>query len=263
MTALHVTIIVLEILSVVFTLAWVASLRLHDASIVDICWGPGFALAGWLYFAQQHGFDRRPLIMAALVTFWGLRLGGHIFFRHRGQAEDRRYGSIRKAHGSAFWWKSLFVVFWLQAALIWFISLPFFVESRAAGPGHVTITDIAGGLLFVVGFAFEVIGDNQLRRFKASPANRGKVLDRGVWRYTRHPNYFGDAVLWWGLYLIAASTAGGWLTILSPALMTFLLTRVSGVTLLEKNMQASKPDYAAYVARTSSFFPWLPRSAQR
>ena len=166
---------------------------------------------------------------------------------------------MRASHGRAFWWRSLFTVFWLQGAILWFVALPVLVAVRAARPAALTVVDGVGVALFAVGFGFEVVGDYQLQRFKAQPANRGRVLDRGLWHYTRHPNYFGDATLWSGLYVIAAATPGGWLTVVSPALMTFLLMRVSGVTLLEDGLRASKPGYHAYITRTSAFFPWFPR----
>lgn len=241
------------------TLAWLASVRRRDVSIVDICWGPGFALAAWLYCAMCDAVEPRPLLVAALVTLWGVRLAAHIYLRHRGQAEDPRYVAIRRRHGEPFWWRSLFIVFWLQAALAWFISLPIFAVAYGRGPAAVTAADVAGVLLFAIGFAFETIGDYQLERFRSLPANRGRVLDTGLWRYTRHPNYFGDALLWWGLYLIAASAPGAWLMVASPLLMTFLLLRVSGVTLLERGLVASKPAYADYIARTSPFLPWFAR----
>ena len=165
---------------------------------------------------------------------------------------------MRAAHGTAFWWRSLFTVFWLQGAIQWFVALPLLVAVQAAQPAGLTAVDALGIVLFAVGFGFEAVGDYQLARFKAAPANRGQVLDRGLWRYTRHPNYFGDATLWWGLYAVACATPGGWLTVLSPALMSFLLMRVSGVTLLEAGLQA-KPGYREYITRTPAFFPWFPR----
>jgi steroid 5-alpha reductase family enzyme len=251
--------VTLAALITTFTLVWVASITLRDVSIVDIWWGVGFVITAWLYCVQLNAFEPRPLMVAALITVWGARLASHIYRRHRGQPEDRRYAAIRRNHGQAFWWRSLFIVFWLQAALVWFIALPIFVVAYGRGPSDFTVNDIAGLICFAIGFAFEAIGDAQLERFKAYPANRGRVLETGLWRYTRHPNYFGDALLWWGVYLIATSVPGGWLTIWSPVTLTVLLLRVSGVTLLERGLIISKPDYAAYVARTSAFVPWRPR----
>jgi steroid 5-alpha reductase family enzyme len=238
------------------SVVWLISVRMRDASIADIGWGPGFVSLAWAYVAMFDAFQVRPLTIAALITLWGVRLAWHIASRHDG--EDRRYAAMRDAHGSRFWWRSLFTVFWLQAVILWFVALPVLAAAGQAGPARATFTDAAGLILFAIGFLFEAVGDYQLMQFRRDPANRGRVLDSGLWRYTRHPNYFGDAVLWWGLFLIAASVPGGWLTIASPALMTFLLVRVSGVTLLERNLRTSRPGYDAYVQRTSPFFPWPP-----
>jgi steroid 5-alpha reductase family enzyme len=235
------------------------SVRLEDASIADVCWGLGFVLLAWLYLLQSPTLTPRSWLVASLSTLWGARLSSHIFRRNRGKEEDPRYRAMRAARGPAFWWRSLFTVFWLQGAILWFVALPLLVAVRARSPAALTPVDLMGVLIFAVGFAFEAVGDYQLLRFRADPSNRGKVLDRGLWRYTRHPNYFGNATLWWGLYSIAAATPGGWLTVLSPALMTFLLMRVSGVTLLEDGLKASKPGYCGYIARTPAFFPWFPR----
>ena len=224
------------------TLVWMISVRLEDASIADICWGLGFVLLAWL-LPPVADADTAVLAGRVLITLWGARLSLHIFRRNHGKGEDPRYRAMRASHGRAFWWRSLFTVFWLQGAILWFVALPLLVAVRASSPAALTAVDGLGVLLFAVGFGFEVVGDYQLERFRGEPSNRGKVLDRGLWRYTRHPNYFGDATLWWGLYAIAAATPSGWLTVLSPALMTFLLMRVSGVTLLEDGLKASKPGY--------------------
>ena len=240
------------------TAVWTLSVRRRDASIADIGWGPGFVLLAWLYAGLFEAFQPRVLLIATLVTVWGVRLALHIARRHRG--EDPRYAAMRAGHGPAFWWRSLFTVFWLQAGLLWFVALPVLAVARAPGPARVTPTDVAGLVLFAVGFTFEAVGDHQLARFRSTPANHGRVLDTGLWRYTRHPNYFGDAVLWWGVFLLAVASPGAWLTVLSPAAMTFLLLRVSGVALLERGLRASKPGYDAYARRTSAFIPWFPRS---
>jgi steroid 5-alpha reductase family enzyme len=245
------------------TVVWAISVRLRDASIADICWGPGFALLAWLYCLLLGASRPRPLLIASLITVWGIRLAVHIFRRHRGRGEDPRYAAMRASHGPAFWWHSLFIVFWLQGVLLWFVSLPVWAAARTGGAGGPTVLDAAGLIAFAAGLAFEVIGDRQLARFRSDPSNRGKVLDTGLWRYTRHPNYFGDALLWWGLFLIAAFAPGAWWTIASPLLMTFLLLRVSGVALLERSLMTSKPGYADYAAKTSSFIPWFPRPDPR
>jgi steroid 5-alpha reductase family enzyme len=241
------------------TLVWMISVRLEDASIADIGWGLGFVLLAWLYCLLSPTLTPRSWLVAALITLWGARLSLHIFRRSHGKEEDRRYRAMRASHGRAFWWRSLFTVFWLQGAILWFVALPLLVAVRASSPAALTAVDGLGVLLFAVGFLFEVVGDYQLERFRAEPSNRGKVLDRGLWHCTRHPNYFGDATLWWGLYAIAGATPGGWLTVLSPALMTYLLRRVSGVPLLEGGLKASKPGYDAYITRTPAFFPRVRR----
>jgi steroid 5-alpha reductase family enzyme len=244
----------------VVSLVWILSVRLRDASIVDVCWGLGFVLLAWLYGLSSPTLTPRSWLVITLTTLWGARLAVHILRRNHGKGEDPRYQAMRASHGASFWWRSLFTVFWLQGAILWFVALPLLVAVRAPQPSDVTIVDGLGILLFAVGFGFEVVGDYQLARFRTEPANRGKVLDSGLWRYTRHPNYFGDATLWWGLYVIAASTPGGWVTVLSPVLMTLLLLRVSGVALLERGLTASKPGYRAYIASTPAFFPWFPRA---
>ena len=249
----------LGIVLIMLTVVWLISVRLQDASLADICWGLGFVLLAWLYCLLSPVTTPRSWLVAALVTVWGVRLSAHIFSRHRGRGEDSRYQAMRASQGPGFWWRSLLTVFWLQGALLWFVALPVLVAARAAQPATLTVVDGLGLLLFAVGFGFEAIGDSQLARFKADPRHRGQVLDSGLWRYTRHPNYFGDAVLWWGLYAIAAATPNGWMTLLSPAVMTALLVRVSGVSLLEAGLKASKPGYQDYIARTSAFLPWFPR----
>jgi steroid 5-alpha reductase family enzyme len=241
------------------TLVWVLSLRLRDASIADIGWGLGFVLLAWLYCLLSPTLTQRSWLVAALITLWGTRLSAHIFQRHHGKGEDPRYQAMRASHGRAFWWRSLFTVFWLQGAILWFVALPLLVAVRATEPAALTAGDGLGVFLFAVGFGFEVVGDHQLSRFRAESSNRGRVLESGLWRYTRHPNYFGDATMWWGMYAMTASTPRGWLTVLSPSLMTWLLMRVSGVTLLEEGLKASKPGYRAYIAGTPAFFPSFPR----
>jgi len=248
----------LAILAMMIAL-WAASLVLRDASIVDIFWGAGFVICAWLYFAlTPQGYAERKWLTCLLVTVWGLRLSLHILGRNRGKGEDYRYQAWRQAAGKRWWWISLFKVFLLQCALLWVISIPLLIAQISPAPGQLTWLDAAGLLAWGVGFAFEAVGDWQLGRFKADPANRGKVLQQGLWRYTRHPNYFGDACAWWGYYMLAAA-AGGWWTAYSPLLMTGLLLRVSGVRLLERGLVQSKPGYREYMETTSAFIPWRPR----
>jgi steroid 5-alpha reductase family enzyme len=200
---------------------------------------------------------RRNLILVC-VAAWGLRLGAYLAWRNLGHGEDPRYQAMRRHWGDRFPRVSLFTVFWLQGALMWFVSLPVQAVAVSSG-GALGALDFFGAGLVALGLFFETVGDLQLARFRADPANEGRVMDRGLWRYTRHPNYFGDFCVWWGLYAIAASTTLGPWTLLSPALMTFLLLRVSGVALLERSIGRRRPGYADYAARTSAFVPLPPR----
>jgi steroid 5-alpha reductase family enzyme len=238
-------------------LLWLVSLRLKNSSIVGIFWGTGFVIAHWFYFAlAPEGFPLRKLPISALVTVWGLRLSLNILLRNWSKPEDFRYQVWRKEAGGKWWWQSLFRVFLLKGLLLWIISVPLLAAQYGLLSYYLTIFDFLGIALWMVGFFFEAVGDFQLARFKANPANKGNILDHGVWRYSRHPNYFGDSAQWWGYYLIAAS-AGGWWTIFSPILMTFLLLRVSGVTLLERTLE-TRPGYKEYIQTTSAFIPWFP-----
>ena len=236
---------------------WGLSVRLRDASIVDPFWGPGFALIAWASVLVA-GPSPRGLLLAALVTAWGLRLGLHLAWRSRGHGEDRRYAAMRAGHGERFWWVSLFTVFLLQAALMWSVSLPLQAGAALGRAAPLGLLEAAGTAVFAVGLVFETLADAQLARFIADPANRGRVMDQGLWAWTRHPNYFGDFLVWWGLGLIALGT-GAWWSLAGPLLMSVLLLRVSGVTLLESTITERRPGYAAYAARTSAFFPRPPR----
>ena len=242
-----------------FFLLWVASLLLRDASIVDRFWGLAFLVIASAARTFSDGFDGRACLALALTAVWGIRLSIHITARNLGHGEDYRYRAMRRYWGAKFPLVSLVTVFGLQALLAWIVSLPTQAAISAQSPDHFTLLDAAGLLTWIVGFAFETLGDWQLRRFKSDPASKGRTMDRGLWRYTRHPNYFGDALLWWGLWLLAGST-GAWWTAVGPALMTFLLVRVSGVSLLEVQLRKNKPDYEAYCSRTSAFLPRPPRT---
>ncbi|MEM9291727.1 MAG: DUF1295 domain-containing protein [Acidobacteriota bacterium] len=240
---------------------WVVSLVRKDASIIDPFWGPGFVLVAAIGYLYGGGYDERRMLLLALVGIWGLRLGIYLLWRNLKEAEeDRRYQAFRRKWGERFPMVSLYRIFLFQAALLWFISLPVQVAQRSESPAQLGWLDAVGVALWLVGIFFETVGDWQLARFKANPNNRGKVLDSGLWRYTRHPNYFGDFCIWWGLFLIACSVPWGWATLLSPLLMTVFLMRVSGVTLLEKDLEESKPRYRDYKRKTSAFFPWPPKA---
>lgn len=240
------------------TALWVVSLLLRDASIVDIFWGAGFGVLAWFGALGATAPGPRAWLMAALVTAWGARLAAHILWRNWGRGEDYRYRAWREAAGGAWWWRSYGKVFLLQGAVMWVVAAPVVAVVARAGQPPLGWLDAAAVAVWVVGLFFETAGDWQLVRFKANPANRGRLLTTGVWRYTRHPNYFGDATVWWGLYLLAAAS-GAWYLAFSPLLMTWLLLRVSGVAMLETALRDTKPGYREYMASTSAFVPRPPR----
>lgn len=235
---------------------WLVSLLLRDASIVDIFWGLGFVVVAWASFLAVGSYSPRSWLITVMATLWGLRLGGYLAWRNIGSGEDYRYQNMRKRFGSGWPIISLFYVFWLQGLLMWIVAFPLqAVHSESSSLG---VLDVLGFVVWLIGMFFESVGDWQLARFKASEESKGQVMDRGLWRYTRHPNYFGDFMVWWGLYLVAAA-GGAWWTIFSPMVMSVLLMRVSGVTLLERSLKKRRPGYESYVARTSAFFPWPPK----
>jgi steroid 5-alpha reductase family enzyme len=248
----------LAILAAMFVL-WLASLALKNSSIVDIFWGLGFVLVNWVYFAlTPKGAEERKWLISVLVSIWGLRLSFYILWRNWGRPEDFRYQSWRKDAGAEWWWRSFFKVFLLQGLLLWVISIPLLAAQVASQPASLQVLDYLGLAIWMIGFFFEFMGDMQLARFKLTPTNKGKVLSYGVWRFTRHPNYFGDSAQWWGYFLIAVS-AGGWWALFSPLMMTLLLLKVSGVALLEKTLKETKPQYKEYIELTSAFFPMPPK----
>jgi len=238
-----------------FTLLWLLSLTLKDASIVDIFWGTGFVIMAWFYRFSFELTDIRSLIFCILVSIWGLRLSIHLAFRNIGKGEDYRYQAWQKDNGKNWWWISYFRVFLLQGVLLWLIS-SVFAPAVSSVYSSLGIFDYLGIIFWVIGFMFEAIGDWQLTQFKKNPANKGKVLQTGLWSLTRHPNYFGDSMQWSGYFLFACTT-GNYLYIFSPIIMTFLLMEVSGVALLEETLSKTKPEYADYIKRVPAFFPKL------
>lgn len=242
----------------VIVTTWAVSVRIRDSSIIDPVWGPAFAIVALVAALVGHGDAGRRWLVFVLTAAWGLRLGVHLARRKLAEhGEDRRYAAMRAREGRKFDFWSLWAVFGTQGVLVLIVSLP--IQVAAGRPGGFTAAVIPGLLLFLIGLGFETIGDEQLRRFKADPANRGKVMDRGLWRYTRHPNYFGDAALWWGLWLIALPAGGTWWTFVGPAIMSLFLVRISGKALLERDIATRRPAYADYIRRTSGFFPRPPR----
>ena len=240
----------------VAALAWLFSVWKQDVTVVDSLWGPFFALAAFTFAASATSTGPRATVVLALVTLWALRLSVYLTWRNWGKPEDPRYRAIRRHNEPQFAVKSVYIVFGLQGVLAWLIAMP--LLAAVTGPASFNMFDYLAGGLWLVGMAFETIGDWQLARFKRQPENAGKVMDRGLWRYTRHPNYFGEFCIWWGFYLLAVG-AGGWWSALSPMLMTFLLLKVSGVVMLERDITKRRPGYQSYVQSTNAFFPGPPR----
>jgi steroid 5-alpha reductase family enzyme len=245
-------------------LGWVISLLYRNVTIVDSLWGLGFVLIAWLTFsmAEAEGFYGRKVLIVLMVTLWGLRLSLHLAWRNWGHGEDPRYAAWRKKSGDRFWLVSLFKVFILQAVFLWAIALALQWGMLATQPAEYTLLDFLGLAVWVIGFFFEATGDWQLARFKADPTNKGRVMDQGLWAYSRHPNYFGESLMWWGVFLIALATPAGWWTIISPLLITAVLLKMTGVTLMEKSIVHTRPGYSDYIARTNTFFPWFPKKKE-
>jgi steroid 5-alpha reductase family enzyme len=242
---------------IAFTLLWLVSLVIRNASIVDVFWGPGFVVVGGFYLASSTGdAGLRPWLVFVLTTIWAVRLAAHIGVRNAGAGEDFRYRTWREQAGRSFWWVSLFKVFLLQAAVLWIVSSPLLLAHATGARSDLSPVDLVGLTLFGLGFAVETVADWQLVRFKSDPANTGRILTTGLWRRSRHPNYFGEAVLWWGIGLLAFPT-GGWLAFVGPAMITFLLMKVSGVAMLDAALADRRPGYAAYIQSTPAFFPRL------
>lgn len=244
------------------TALWGVSVAVRDASIIDIAWGASFVLIAWVTRFTADGYEPRQNLLVALTTVWGLRLAIYLAKRNLGHGEDPRYVSMRRRGGDTWWWQSLFKVFWLQGVLAWVVSLPVQLGQVPDDKGAFAVLGVVGAAVWLFGLGFEAIGDYQLAAFKRDPNNEGKILDTGLWRYTRHPNYFGDACVWWGLCIIAASVPLGLIGVIGGALMTYLLVNVSGKALLERRMGRKRPAYEAYVERTSGFIPRPPKEAR-
>lgn len=239
---------------------WLYSLVKHNVTVVDSMWSLFFLLATANYIFAENGLTDRNIILIIIVFIWSIRLSAYLAWRNRGPHEDHRYQAIRRNNEPHFRFKSLYIVFGLQAVLAWIISLPLLGIATSSAPFN--WLDFAGLALWCTGFLWEVIADWQLSRFKAQPTNHGRVLDSGLWRYCRHPNYFGECLLWWGFYLMALG-AGAWWSIIGPLLMTLLLLKVSGVALLEKDIGERRPDYASYIRRTNAFIPGKPANEEK
>jgi steroid 5-alpha reductase family enzyme len=237
---------------------WLLSLILKNASIVDIVWGLGFVITSWVLALTIDGDSTRQILLAVMVGAWGLRLGGYLAKRNIGHGEDWRYKAMRKKKGARFGLISLVTVFGLQGVLMWVVSLPVMFGNSDATPGVGPLA-VIGVMVWAVGLSFEAVGDWQLAKFKKDPNNAGKVMQTGLWSLTRHPNYFGDALLWWGIGIVGAETGTGVVGFIGPVVMTVFLLRVSGVPMLERSLMKRREGYAEYAARTSAFIPRPPK----
>jgi steroid 5-alpha reductase family enzyme len=259
MSFIHIYFSDLLVLISMMTLLWGLSIIIKNVSIVDIFWGPGFVISALYYFIETDGYPLRKIIMLILVSIWGIRLSVYLAWRNIGKGEDFRYTQFRKSYGeNRYWWISFFQTFLLQGVLMWIISSPLLGAQFYAEKNSLGILDFTGLCSWIIGFCFESIGDIQLARFKADPLNKGKVLNTGLWKYTRHPNYFGDAAVWWGFGLLSMA-AGSFIPVLGSLIMTGLIIKVSGVALLEKSLVEKKPQYKEYIEKTSAFLPWFPK----
>lgn len=247
------------IIFILVTILWLWSIIIKNVSIIDLFWGIGFVVVNSFYYLSAGEPDTRKLLILILVSVWGLRLSIYLAWRNIGKGEDFRYQEFRKKYGpKRYWWLSYFQTFLLQGLLIMLISLPLWGINISSKPSSINMLDMLALLIWVIGFSFEAGGDFQLARFKKNPKNKGLVLNTGFWRYTRHPNYFGDSAVWWA-YALFSISAGSYWQIIGSALMTLLILKVSGVSLLEKSLNNNKPGYREYIQQTSSFFPWFPK----
>jgi steroid 5-alpha reductase family enzyme len=245
-------------IAAVMVTTWIISLIIKNASIVDIVWGAGFAVTSWVLAATVDGNSGRQLLLAVMVGLWGMRLALYLAKRNIGHGEDWRYKAMRKKKGKNFGVISLVTVFGLQGVLMWTVSLPVILGNADNSPGVGPIA-VMGIMLWFVGLTFEAVGDYQLAKFKKDPSNATKVMDKGLWSLTRHPNYFGDALLWWGIGIVGAETGSGIFGLVGPLVMTFFLLKVSGVPMLERSLSRRREGYADYVAKTSGFIPRPPK----
>jgi steroid 5-alpha reductase family enzyme len=261
MSFFHVYLHGFLIIMLMMTLLWLVSIIIKNVSIVDLFWGLGFVFVSIFYFLNTDGYSTRKIILILLVPIWGLRLSIYLAWRNIGKGEDFRYRQFRKKYGeNRYWWISFFQTFLLQGILMWLISVPLLAAQYYNLNNSLGILDYVGIILWITGLFFETTGDIQLARFKAEPANKGKVLDTGLWRFTRHPNYFGDSAVWWGYGFICLAS-GSYLPVLGSVLMTALIIKVSGVALLEKSLTDQKPQYKEYIEKTSAFLPWFPKKS--
>jgi|UPI00037123DE steroid 5-alpha reductase family enzyme len=251
--------LVLALILLAYMSAWFGCAILRRRNdLADVAWGLGFVLLAWLALLIAGQFTYRAIVIDLLISIWGFRLAWHIYRRNRGKSEDYRYATWRQQWGRWFLIRSYLQVFLLQGLFLYLISLPVFVINRAVQPTKLHLSDYLGLLIWIIGFFFETVGDAQLAKYKAQPENKGKLMQSGLWRYTRHPNYFGEVTMWWGIWLGSLSIPGSWFTVIGPITITYLILKVSGIPLLEQKY-AGRPDFEAYRQRTSAFFPLPPR----
>lgn len=244
---------------VLVTLLWLLSVIIKNVSIVDVFWGFGFVIVNAFYVFNLEEINPRNWLLLGLVSLWGLRLTIYLAIRNLGKGEDYRYQRFRKNFGEhRYWWFSYFQVFLLQGSLILIVSLPFLGVHLSKTYGNLFLVDYLAIVIWIIGFSFEAGGDYQLYKFKKNPNNTGKVLQTGFWKYTRHPNYFGDTIVWWS-YALFSVAAGSYWQIIGTVIMTILIIKVSGVTMLEKTLKHSKPKYQEYMKKTNAFIPWFPK----
>jgi steroid 5-alpha reductase family enzyme len=253
---MNVFLLATSVLLVFMTTVFVLALFLKDNSIVDVAYGLAFVLACWAAFLSSSSHPRQ-ILATGLVTVWGIRLAAHILVRKAGKGEDFRYRQWREEWGETFVWRSFLQIFMLQGAVVFVVALPILLIIQNPG-NDLGLLDFFGTLIWLFGFSFEAVGDWQLLQFKKNPDNRGHIIQSGLWRFTRHPNYFGEATLWWGLFLIALGAPYGAVAIVSPVLIDFLLLKVSGIPMLEAKYEGN-PEFEAYKQRTNAFFPWFPK----
>ncbi len=241
------------------TLGWLVSLAIRNVTVVDSLWGLGFILIAWLSFILAEAGPGRSLLLCLLTTVWGLRLSAYLIWRNWGKGEDPRYGSWRKAAGSRFWIVSLGKVFWLQALFLWVIAWALQHGILRSAPFSLTWLDMLGTGIWAAGMLIEAVADAQLAAFKRRPENRGKVMDKGLWAWSRHPNYFGEFLVWWGIFIVVLSTPLSFWTVVSPILITLVLTKMTGVPLTEKTIAKRRPEYRRYIETVPAFFPRMPK----
>lgn len=252
------------LLTIVMAFLWLCSIKIRDVSFIDAFWPMGMVMLAGSTFIQADGSEPRKLLILVLTALWGFRLGAHLLTRWLAEGEDPRYkrilGKAMEQNKWGFATSALLNVFMTQAPLLFIVCLPAQLGQIAADPAELGWLAAIGGVIAVIGIAFETIGDWQLKQFRANPATAGTVLNTGLWRYTRHPNYFGDACAWWGIWLIAAETTIGFWSFVGPALLTWTLMKWSGVPLLEYSLKKKRPGYEEYIRKTSHFFPWPPKA---